>query len=243
MTEPNWFLHYGKGRFAEVIVLGKTVYVRRGNHFTFGQERIHQFKSVREAQSAAKSTCARIVREGYRRKRSWIFEPTLFDFDLLRTELVEATRGALAKTLARDATTNAFALVSDGSRMTISFAARAFPSLKDAEDDELWNPSEWPWPSADLECAYRLILSHNRGGLSRVEWDDYREGFDRTVLEAIEVLRDEGVFGGEKALEKTVLLYVLTDSSYLKGSVARLNKPTLTARFRGWLARWGGKHP
>jgi len=237
----NWFLLYRGSEFAEVLAVESVVFRRTGKLHTWGKSERIECADAIAALEAAKQACADFERDGFVATRAWKFERDSFDFELFATELSEAVKKAFTRLRAQQLELNAFALMTDDSAMTLVAAAHHFPSIADAKDEVLWNPNEWSvWDKdapGDFDVAYRLILSQSRDELTRVEYGEYRDGFEEMSVRVLEQLKREALFGA--AEREFVLLHDVTDSEGpTEALVSRLNSETLGARYRGWLASW-----
>lgn len=250
---PNWSLYYkmqdGRPReFCEIRRVGSAVWVRSGSVNTWGTLDATEHDSIEEAEARFRAAGQETSAEGFVLTREGVYDPSRFDYDLLREELREGARKAF--TALRDAhageNLNAFALVSDGSAMTIGVAANSEEALEkalaedDGNDDTRWNPDEWPYSEGGefLDVAYRLLLTQHQDLSSEIPFEDFQAGVFEAGIRALEELDQEGFFGRGPAREEALLLFHVTDDDPLEDAARRLNTPAQCQRYQAWWQSW-----
>ena len=246
---PNWALYYrmqdGRPReFCEIRRVGSAVWVRSGGVNTWGTRESTAYGSSEAADAGFRTVGREKSAEGFVLTREGVYDPSRFDYDQLREELREGVRKAF--TAVRDAhageNVNAFALVSDGSAMTIDVAANSEEALSrnDEDDDYRWNPDEWPYSEGGefLDIAYRLLLTQHQDLPSEIPFEDFQEGVFEAGVRALEELDQEGFFGSGPARDTVILLFHVTDADPLEDAARRLNTPAQYQRYHAWWQSW-----
>jgi hypothetical protein len=238
MTNVNWLIFQkfdDRGRpteFAEALVNDGVLWRRRGNVNTWGESEKRDLAdaSVDEVLASEREV---LEQEGFRVVRNWRFDPDAFDFALLRSELEAAIEATVGHLTASYPGLNAFVLTTDDSWMTIGPIAHVFGSLEEADDETLWIPAEWGiWEGGDyFDVAYRLILSQHRDDPSRVEFEDFIDGFRDAAVGALEAVDAKGLFGPREA---RLLSFDMGESGQDEEAMRRLNSPELFARWKAW---------
>lgn len=224
-ARSNWTLLYrvrdGAREFAELLAVDGVLFVRKGREMTWGTA--EQDSTRRE--DAERQLCA----EGFEVARRWTFDPHVFDEALLAAELEPAVCAAFSQLRADCPDANAFALVTDSSRMTLSASAEHFASFADTDDDVLWNPAEWRHEGyATFDVPYRLVLSQHRDRLTRVEFSDFVDAFDRAVVTALRSPAVQAIVG---ATDSRILLFEVSDDLPELAAMRALNSEAVAARY------------
>lgn len=149
----NWKLYYkqddaGKMQFAELLNRDGENSLRRGSVFTHGTiSKIAPFDS----------TSDQLIEEGYQLQREWIFDRNARNYGLFVDEIKSVISAA-----PDFASSNALAIITDSSFMTIGFALHKFDDIASTDDKVLWVVDEWgDWNKEwHLDPAYRWLLAY-----------------------------------------------------------------------------------
>ncbi|MEO1855950.1 MAG: DUF4303 domain-containing protein [Rubritalea sp.] len=172
MSKSNWKLYYdyssSEPQFAEVTLKDGKTFIRKGRVFTGG--------TIEEVDSLEGQL------EGYELAREWNFDSEVVNYGLFEAELDAACQREVGDS-------NAIAIITDGSVMTIGLAVNKFDDFTAVEDDELWIVDEWgEWiEDGGLDPAYRWLKAHE--DIYDYDSDDYYEKWDvyrDSVLDAME---------------------------------------------------------
>lgn len=236
----NWLLFLKPNEiepvsFAELLWIDGRLYHNWGKVWTWGESTTEYFDKQVILEDAIESKRVALLDEGFTLVRTWSFEPTHFDFKLLKSEIELATSRMVRRLREKYPKVNAFALGTDHDAMTILPMAHCFDSIIDANDELLWAPDEWSISESDesFDIPYRLILSQKRNDLTKVDYLTYKSGFREAAIAALEKIDSDGVFGDRA---KRVVLFHRNGSYAKWGAVKRLNSAELYARWENW---WG----
>jgi hypothetical protein len=232
--DTNWLLFQKRDAgaltaFAELLWLDGTLFSRKGKPSTFGESKREMYGDLETLDLLLAEKRMALEGDGFALTREWHFVPSAFDFALLQREVEDAGRAAFKAMRLQHQDSNAFAIVTDDSRMTIGPVVHSFPSIKSADRDQLWNPAEWAnWKDAgEFDIAYRLILSQSRDDLSTFPFESFCDGFDEAVVTALEHLVREGTFSSG---EPVVVIFSSTESEPKPAHCERLNPADVLAR-------------
>lgn len=149
----NWQLYYkanddGAMQFAELLTRDGACSLRQGAVFTSG--------TVSTAESFD-SAARELVDNGYELQRDWQFDRENRDYELFKHEIASVILAT-----SEFADSNALAIVTDSSFMTVGFALHRFEDIDSADDEQLWIVDEWGDWNDDwlLDPAYRWILAY-----------------------------------------------------------------------------------
>lgn len=173
----NWKLFYkqddtGEMQFAELLNRDVDKTLRKGAAFTHGEvEDVDDFDAASQ----------QLLGEGYQLQREWTFDRTARDYDQFVREIQDVISAA-----PDHADTNALAIITDSSFMTVGIAFHQFDDIDSADDEQLWIVDEWDTWHEDwqLDPAYRWLLAygyHDDVADKRELFDESREK-DRTVF-------------------------------------------------------------
>ena len=244
--QSNWLIFHKFDEtipieFVELIWHGNALIHRRGKIMTFGSSNRESFSDADSLNTEVNERCTSIEQEGFTLIRKFDFNPSYFDFDLLRQEIEIATKLAFIYQRNRTPGVNAFAILTDSDAMTIGILAHAFESIAEADDDLLWIPDEWTLEDGEeyyFDIPYRLILSQHRDDLTQVNFSDYQLGFTESVISALENLDRNEFFGTQTERENMVLAYHVSDDDQNLNAYQRLNTPAMFKRFKKWWKSW-----
>ncbi|HEY4259499.1 MAG TPA: hypothetical protein VGM98_05050 [Schlesneria sp.] len=176
----NWKLFYkendaGEMQFAELLSRDGDSSVRKGAAFTHGTvDKIDSFDS----------TSAQLLEQGYQLRREWNFDRNARDYDLFGSEI-----RAVIATAPNFSDSNALAIVTDSSFMTVGFALHKFDDIESTADEELWIVDEWGAWNTDwrLDPAYRWLLAY--GHHDHFDEDLHHEFCERVRKVFLDVLK------------------------------------------------------
>ncbi len=252
-----WSLLYkdalGQRMFAEIRRCDRTVWSATGACSTWGEGKAVTCESAFAATDLHKRMVAEFTALGYALERENAYDPRTFDYAALQREVEGCVASAFASICAANGDTriNAFALLTDGDAMTLSWSAASLGA--DASDDDRFDPFAWPIAGFEdrADIAYRMILSKVRG--VPFEWVDglppdklenrthhgspegwlHRDGVFEVFVRALVALRKAGAFSSVGA--DFVLLAMPSDSEQIRGMAERLNAPATARRFVDWI--------
>jgi len=149
----NWKLFYkpndaGEMQFAELLIRDGESSLRRGTAFTHGTlSKIDSFDAASD----------QLIEEGYQLQREWTFDRDARNYGLFVDEIK-----AVISTAPDFSSSNALAIITDSSFMTVGFALHKFDDIGSADDEELWVVDEWGDWNDDwhLDPAYRWLLAY-----------------------------------------------------------------------------------
>lgn len=149
----NWKLFYkqndaGEMQFAELLIRDGESSLRKGAVFTHGA--ISKIDLI-------DATADELIDEGYQLQREWMFERNARDYGLFVDEIK-----AVISAAPDFSSSNALAIVTDSSLMTVGFALHKFDDIESTDDEELWIVDEWGDWNDDwhLDPAYRWLLAY-----------------------------------------------------------------------------------
>lgn len=149
----NWKLFYkeiddGEPQFAELLIRDSETSLRSGAVFRHGTvETIDSFDSA----------SAELLKQGYELRCEWCFDRNARDYDLFAEEI-----RAVISAAPTFSDSNALAIITDSSFMTVGFALHKFDDIETADDEQLWIVDEWDTWNTDwhLDSAYRWLLAY-----------------------------------------------------------------------------------
>ncbi|MCS7465745.1 hypothetical protein NZK35_03530, partial [Stieleria sp. ICT_E10.1] len=111
---------------------------------------------------------------GYELRRDWQFDPQNRDYSRFENEIASVISAA-----PEFPDSNALAIVTDSSFMTVGFALHRFEDIDTSDDEELWIVDEWGDWNDDwqLDPAYRWILAY--GYHDQLEGEEHSDFCDR----------------------------------------------------------------
>lgn len=151
--KANWKLFYkqndaGETHFAELLTRDGESSLRRGAAFTHGTlSQIDTFDAVSD----------QLIEDGYQLQREWTFDRNARDYGLFVDEIK-----AVISSAPDFSSSNALAIITDSSIMTVGFALHKFDDIESTDDEELWVVDEWGDWNEDwhLDPAYRWLLAY-----------------------------------------------------------------------------------
>lgn len=176
----NWKLFYkqndaGEMQFAELLIRDGESSLRRGVAFTHGTiSKIDSFDA----------TSDQLIEDGYQLQREWMFDRDARDYALFADELKSVI------STAKDFTcSNALAIITDSSFMTVGFALHKFDDIESTDDEQLWVVDQWGDWNLDwhLDPAYRWLLAY--GYHDNLDGDMHNEFCERIRTAFIDVLK------------------------------------------------------
>jgi len=214
-----WKLFYkldgdGGGAFAEIIDRDGDLSLRGGALFTHGSQQ--QIVSVSEAEAG-------LLSRGYEQKYEWRLDRASRDYAMFKQLVYEAISSDEACE-----ESNALAIITDSSVMTISIALKRFDDLDSTPDDLLWCVDEWgAWGEGwNLDPAYRWLLAY--GCNDQLNHEEFIV-FQNSIRDCfVEILRS---FQGSKDV---LLIYIGGDSIGHYWS-ENLMPASLSKRMLAWL--------
>jgi len=183
----NWNLYYKqsddkKMQFAELLIRDGECSLRKGAVFTSGS--VSKIKSF-------ESTVSDLLDNGYELQREWIFHREKRDYKLFENEI----RSVISADPAY-ADSNALAIITDSSVMTVGFALNKFKDIDSTNDEQLWIVDEWgDWnKNWQLDPAYRWLLAYGfNDELDDECFDEFRDQILKTfqaVLKSCAMSKD-----------------------------------------------------
>lgn len=174
----NWKLFYkrnddGEMQFAELLHRDGESSLRKGAVFTHGTS---------QKIDALDATSDQLLADGYQLHREWTFDRSARDTDLLVREIKAAISSATDFSR-----TNALAIITDTSFMTVGFALHQFDDIESTEDEQLWIVDEWGEWNNDwqLDPAFRWLLAY---GFHDDQKSEVQDDFDEQVKTAFQAI-------------------------------------------------------
>lgn len=215
----NWKLFYkqnvdGEVQFAELLIRDGESSLRRGAAFTHGTlSKIDSFDAAAD----------QLIEEGYKLQREWTFDRDARDYRLFADEIK-----AVILTAPDFSGSNALAIITDSSLMTVGFALHKFNDIQSTDDEKLWVVDEWGEWHDDwhLDPAYRWLLAY--GYHDDLDGDTHDEFCERIRTAFQDVLKS---FAGTKDI---LLIYVGGDDVGHRWSVDCMDA-ALAERMLAWI--------
>ncbi|TWT85337.1 hypothetical protein Pla123a_01440 [Posidoniimonas polymericola] len=215
----NWKLFYqqnesGEVQFAELLTRDEESLLRKGGVFTHG---------TRSTVASFEAASDRLINEGYLLQREWTFDRNARNYSLFADEIKAVIEDAPGFS-----SSNALAIITDSSCMTVGFALRRFDEIDSANDGKLWIVDEWGDWSEDwrLDPAYRWLLAYgDHDALATQANREFSEGIRKTF---------QGLLASYRDTKDILLIYVGGDDVGHRWS-AELMDQKLASRMLGWV--------
>lgn len=179
-----------------------------------------------------------------------------FDFAQLQADLESASRLALLQIAKAhpEETLCSFALYSDCGAMTACIASntRSHQQRHQAEnpDDQAYykfSPAEWRFEGQGADQEIGQICTRLRERALDMDDDPgfgaFRDQLYQTCVQALENLRNQGVFSGFG--EDFLLVFAVSDDdpdpAVELATLSRLNSPATVEEYKAWQATWAGQ--
>lgn len=176
-----------------------------------------------------------------------------FDFAALQADLEAAAKLALVEMTAAhpEETLCGFALYSDSGAMTACIASNTLSHLQrhqaENPDDQAYykfSPAEWHFEGQGADRETQQICTRIREHVLDIEdspgFDAFREQLYQTCVQALENLRNQGVFA--KFGADFLLVFSVSDDdpdpAVELANLSRLNSAATVEEFQAWLATW-----
>lgn len=201
-------------QFAELLIRDGESSLRRGAAFTHGTLRkIDSFDAASD----------QLIEEGYQLQREWAFDRDARDYGLFVDEIK-----TVISTAPDFSNSNALAIITDSSLMTVGFALHKFDDIQSTDDEELWVVDEWGDWNDDwhLDPAYRWLLAY--GYHEDLDGDTRDEFCERIRTAFQDVLKS---FADSKDI---LLIYVGGDDVGHRWSTDCMDAP-LAERMLAWI--------
>jgi hypothetical protein len=173
----NWKLFYKENdiyelQFAELMIRDGITTLRKGKAKSHGEmTEVDSFEAASD----------QLIQEGYLLQREWNYDRNNRDYDVFKNEVRNVILSDENFSI-----TNALAIVTDSSYMTIGYVLEKFDDIESTDGENLWIVDTWYSFDSDwelLDPAYRWMLAY--GWYDNLENDLYA-GFYMELKKALQ---------------------------------------------------------